>query len=151
MKRTFASNVKLHVLLATLSLVLAGCTHTLRLRAVDAATKEPLSGVNTRWTQVRYGMFIRAKQEGPTNLPASGQDGMIVVGGLHSSWLNWHNYFAFSCSGFSNVYGIYEGPPLGLGERIFKLDGELKDAFILEGNLTSIFQSNGCYVIPMQK
>jgi hypothetical protein len=128
----------------------------MRFRAVDATTREPLSGVNAMWTQVGYGMFQQTKQEGPTNLPPSGQNGIIIVQGLRapvSGLHNWHSYFIFSCSGFSNVYGTYEGPPLGLGERKrnFDLHGALKDAFFLEGHLTSIFPSNGCFLVPMRR
>jgi hypothetical protein len=154
MKKASASKVAWLMLLATLAVGLAGCTHTIRFQAVDAATKKPLSGVNTEWKQMRYGMFIRTKAEMPVNLPPTGQDGMIVASGLHSCyWRNWHDYFTFTCPGFSNVYVIYAGSTLSSGERKrdFQFSGPWSDGFWIEGNVTSIVASNGCFLIPMRR
>ncbi len=137
------------IVLGTLSLLAMGCTHTLCFRAVDAATKEPLAGVTTEWRQDRDAMFAKSLSSGPSNLPPSGDDGVIKIAGLHK---NWSTRFTLKCTGYSNVYGDYSGMyGLGLSGRITDFDDEYKGQFILEGKLTGGVLTNGCFLIPMQK
>jgi hypothetical protein len=147
MKRSIALNLKLKVLLGIVSLVLTGCGHTIRLKVVDAATKEPLAGVSTLFRQ-DYDGYFHLKHEGPTNLPPSGHDGVIAVSGLHR---NWYGRFIFSCPGRSNFFGLYSVGSLGLADRIrYMPPGPFEGQFILEGTLTSASRSNGCFLIPMK-
>jgi len=129
--------------------LLVGCAHTIRIKIVDATTREPLEGVSTRWLQARHQMFQQLKQEGPTNLPPSRQDGTIVVGGLHT-W--WSSDLIFSCPGYSNVYGQYGSGILCLARRMrYFPPGPLQEQFILEGGVRVAEKSSGCFVVEMQK
>ena len=154
----FSLRAKLLSLLGTLSLVLKGCfpgfVHTICFRPVDAATKEPLAGVCTTWSQHKNQMFARIRHEGPNNLPPSRQNEMIKIGGMHTYWIN---EFIFSCPGYSNVYGFYQTPDvfsrstLELGPQIETLGDEFDGQFIIRGNVRTASKSNGCFVVPMPK
>jgi hypothetical protein len=150
MNRNFASSMQLVILLGMMLLVALGCAHTICFKAVDATTKEPLVGVATTWRQDRHDMIFGSDSYGPTNLPPSGKEGVIKIGGLHRSW---QSRFTFSCAGYSNVYGLYSaGNGLSLGERISYFDDAFfKGQFMLEGKLTGGILSNGCFLIPMSK
>lgn len=149
MKPCLASILKLVIAFTSVSLVVAGCAApTLCIKTVDAETGQPLAGVSTSWRQDHNGYF-HLEHEGPTNLPPSGQDGIISVEGLHRDW---GSRFIFSCPGHSNVYGFYSVGKMGLAERVTYLPpGPLEGEFILDGNLTSAFQSNGCFLVKMPR
>jgi len=94
-------------------------------------------------------MFQTLKQEGPTNLPPSGPDGVVAVAGLHR-W--WTNDFIFSRPGYSNVYGGYGSGGLTLGQSMRHFPpGPLQDQFILEGSMKAAVKSNGCFLVEMPK
>ena len=118
MKPTSFSSVPMAILLGLLSLLAAGCAHTICIKAIDASTKEPLAGVSTQWLQYYHGYF-HLGHEGPTNLPFSGKDGLISVGDLHR---NWSSSFIFACPGYSNIYGEYTSR----GRMIQPVDSEAR-------------------------
>ena len=129
--------------------LLVGCAHTIRIKVVDAATREPLEGVCTRWLQARHQLFQPLDQEGPTNLPPSGREGTIVIGRLHRGW---SSELIFSSPGYSNVYAHYSTGSLSLAGRMkYFAPGPLQDQFILEGNVTTADKSNGWFLIEMRK
>ncbi len=94
-------------------------------------------------------MFEALKQEGPTNLPPTGPDGVIKVSGLHQ-W--WGSEFIFSRQGYSNSYGNYEAKSLTLAGQVrYYPSGVLQDQFYLVGDITTADKSNGCFIVEMQK
>ena len=137
------------IALCAATALLVGCTHTICLKVVDATTHQPLEGISTQWVQARHQMFQELKQEGPTNLPPTGLDGVIKVSGLHR-W--WSSDFIFSRPGYSNVYGLYGTRGLTLSGQLRRFPaGRLQDQFYLEGNLVVADKSNGCFLVEMQK
>ena len=133
----------------TATALLMGCAHSIRLKTVDAATHEPLEGVTVQWVQAKHQMFQQLKQEGPTNLPPSGSDGVVKVDGLHR-W--WSSDFTFSRPGYSNVYGGFGSGKLVLSERMQHFPpGQLQDQFWLTGPMTVAEKSNGCFLVEMRK
>ena len=102
-----------------------------------------------QWVQARHQMFQLLKQEGPTNLPPSGPDGIVKVDGLHR-W--WSSDFTFSRPDYSNVYGTYGSGNLTVSEQMRRFpSGPLQDQFWLDGHLTVAAKSNGCFLLQMQK
>src|SRR2546421_3140493 len=130
------------------ALLTVGCAHTISLKFVDSKTHEPLAGVSTRWLQARVQMFQTLKQEGPTNLPPSGDNGTITIKGLRH-W--WESEFIFTCTGYSNVYGFYD-TSMRLAPRIQPLPMiGVPDYFLLPGDVTMASKSNGVFLIEMPK
>jgi hypothetical protein len=149
MSRSVASNVQLGVLLAALALVAAGCAHDIRLKTVDATTGAPLAGTAVSWRQDRHDIVLGLASYGPTNLPPSGEDGVVHVVGLRRYWTS---RFVFTHAGYSSVYGAYSRGGLGLAERVWDTgEGRFKGQFILEGKLTTASLTNGCLVVPLPK
>jgi hypothetical protein len=141
--------IALSLMTLTTAIALVGCAHRIQLKVVDAETHEALGNVSVQWLQVRHQMLETLKQEGPTNLPPTGPDGMICVSGLHR-W--WTSEFIFVCPGYSNIYGLYGSGRLSLAEMKSPFPpGPLQDQFILEGNLKSAQKSNGCFLVEMRK
>jgi hypothetical protein len=135
---------------------LVGCTQTMRFKVVDAECGLPLSGVSISARQVREKMFRPVKQVGPINLPPSGKNGIIETAGLHRSWVS---QFVFSCPGYLTVYGDHgtaQGGNLWLSTRVsfftanFPGD-QFAGIFHNEGNAQLAVESNGCFVVAMQK
>jgi hypothetical protein len=144
---------RLHIIAACAGLAFVGCAQKICLKAVDARTHEPLEGVSVQWLQARNQMFQLRKQEGPTNLPPSGTDGVIRVVGLHR-W--WSSDFIFACPGYSNVYGGYDSGRLTLAPAMshyppMPWPDPFKDQFTLEGQLKLAQKSNGCFLVEMHK
>src|SRR5690349_7267506 len=98
-----SSILPLLVVLGLLPLIATGCAHALCVKIVDASTGKPLVGVSTSWQQY-YHRYYHSGREGPTNLPPSGEDGVITFGKLHQGWTS---YFVLACPGYSNVYGCF--------------------------------------------
>ena len=131
-----------------MALVAVGCAHNICLKTVDATTGAPLAGTSVSWRQDRHDIVLGLASYGPTNLPPSGQDGVVEAVGLQRNWVS---SFVFTHPGYSNVYGIYSGGKLGLAERVSGLEGRFKGQFILEGKLATASLSNGCFVVPLPK
>jgi hypothetical protein len=95
-------------------------------------------------------MFEKVIQEGPTNLSPSGPDGVVKVAGVHGRWLS---NFTFSHPGYSNVYGESDTKSLSLAGNVRYLNplNGLHDQFVLEGNWKKADQSNGFFIVEMQK
>jgi len=149
MKTGSISILVLSVALGLLGLVVTGCAHTLCVKTVDATTGRPLAGVSTSWQQSYHGI-VHFGHEGPTDLPPSGEDGLINVGELHR---NWSGSFIFACPGYANVYGEFTSKgKLILAEKIeYFPPGKLEGQFYLKGDMTSAPQSNGCFLVKMSK
>jgi hypothetical protein len=130
--------------------VLAGCAHSIRIKAVDATTGQPLVGVATEWRQNRHQMFQRIAHTAPTNLPPSGQEGLIEVRGIYRTW---NSQFVFSLPGYSTVYGhYYSGGDLNLSTQVSRIpSGLFAGEFYLEGKLEAVGKTNGCFLVRMQK
>jgi hypothetical protein len=143
------STLKWLIVLGPLALVVAGCAHDICLKTVDATTGAPLARTSVSWRQDRHDIVLGLASYGPTNLPPSGEDGVIHVGGLRR---NWASRFVFTHPGYSNVYGIYSRGGLGLAERVWDAgEGRFKGQFTLEGKLATASLSNGCFVVPLPK
>jgi hypothetical protein len=97
-------------------LLLAGCTKTLHFAVRDAATGSPLPGVTTSWHEHRLNPLTGYSHEtGPTNLPPSGDDGLVTISGVHE---HWSNRFSFSCSGYRTIYGRYHSGIVRISDRL---------------------------------
>lgn len=142
-------HLKFIIMAGAAAVLAAGCAHKICLRAIDASTHQPLEGVSVQWVQAKHQTFQRLKKEGPTNLPASGPDGMVKVDGLHR-W--WSSDFTFSRPGYSNVYGIYGSGNLTVSEHMLRFSpGPFQDQFWLDGHLALAVKSNGCFHVEMRK
>jgi hypothetical protein len=107
-----AARFSLALLIA--SLLVTGCVHTVRLKAVDATTGQPLQGVRTVWRQDVADLLIGVRHRGPESLPASKDDGIIMVNTVRE---HWNNSFLFTRSGFATLYGVYGSHPVALAEH----------------------------------
>jgi hypothetical protein len=115
---------------------------------MDSQTKQPLAGVVTTWRQDRSDLFRGPGQIGPTNLSASGQDGMIKIEGVHGG--TWSGLLIFSCPGYRKLYGYYRY----YGPEYLNLTGNVYDEekrFVLEQPIVTAAVTNGCFVVPMDK
>ena len=150
MKPKILSAANLALVLGLLVFALAGCANqSICIKAVDASTQKPLAGVTTEWREHRHQMFRPLTHYGPTNLPPSGQDGLIEVRGLHQNWLS---TFVFSCPGRSNVYGRYSEGVLNVGKNVvYYPPGELDGEFRFSGDAETAIKTNGCFVIAIPK
>jgi hypothetical protein len=145
------SVVELALALAVGSLLVNGCaqTQTVRLRVVDGTTSKPMSGVSAQWREdSAYNMLTGHRhQTGPTQLPLSNEEGVILVRGVHNEWVSrfvvWH-------PGYATNYGIYSPDKLELAQRI-KPSPLPQDRFILDDARYSVGPSNGYFEIPLQK
>src|SRR4051812_35552435 len=82
--------------------LVTGCSHTLRFQAVDATTRQSLPGVSTTWHEHAYNLLTGSSHEtGPTNLPPSAADGIIVISNVHKEWAN---RIVFSKADYHTVY-----------------------------------------------
>ena len=90
-------------------LLVAGCSHTLRFKTVDATTEKPLAGVALKWEDRQKDLIFGTAHFGPTNLPPSGDDGLIVVVGVHKKRVT---AFDFTKPGYVGVSCFYSGGSL---------------------------------------
>jgi hypothetical protein len=139
-----------------LILLAAGCAHSLRtnliagpaqdvkIRVVDAQTGHPLAGVNANWQQHVYSPRFGEYHFGPTNLPPSGNNGIILVPGIRS---NCANRLILARDGYATVYAGYWEGALAYGENHSTLDG----VEMLEQPLSLTRQTNGFISVPMRQ
>jgi hypothetical protein len=127
-------------------LFVAGCAHTIKFKAVDAATGQPLAGVVTSWRQDSYDLLLgRAYHYGPTNLTASAEDGIVVVGGIYKRKVS---KFILSRNGYATVYGGYHvGGNFTRAEHTNSIS--TSTGFILKEPLISVPLTNGSIVVQM--
>lgn len=107
---------------------------------------QSLTGVETTWRQDRYDLLLGVSHTGPTNLPPSGEDGVITVPGLHETWAS---CFVFSRPGYATAYGAYCRGALSLAGRINSLHTDT--GFILEGPLAVSRATDGLVPVPMKR
>lgn len=125
-------------------LLVTGCAQTVRFKLVDAVTAKPLAGVNTTWRQDSHDLILGSYQYGPTNLPPSSQDGVVVVKGVYKKKTS---RLIFSRNGYATVYAGYSR---GVLTRAGSLDPRLRDGeFALSGELTLVPPTNGFITIQM--
>jgi hypothetical protein len=97
--------------------LLTGCASTVVFKAVDAATSQPLAEVRTIWRMdSRDYLDITTYHFGPTNLPPSMEDGIIVVGGIYKGKAS---RFIFSRDCYAPVYGIYYEDSMARADHIY--------------------------------
>jgi hypothetical protein len=149
MKWSLINLVKSPFLFAMVTLLVAGCTHTIRLEVVDATSGQPLAGVSTLWREdSAYNLLTGSRlQMAPTNLPASSGSGIITINGVHK---NWFSRFVFDRDGYTTIYGIYSQDTLEFAQRI-KPSPLPQERFILEDPRSYSPFTNGCFLIPLPK
>jgi hypothetical protein len=125
-------------------LFVAGCTHTVQFRTVDATTGQPLAGVIASWRQDSHDLVLGSYHYGPTNLPPSSAQGAITVGGIYPKKAS---RFIFSKSGYLTVYGIYGSDELTRANSLSQVDRD--GEFILTGDLNLVLPTNGFIIIQM--
>jgi len=138
-----------HATLSSIGLLIAcslfvGCAHTVRVKAVDSRTGQPLAGVSAVWREDASDLLWGSHHFGPTNLPPSEADGTITVTGVRSKRVS---RFIFERSGYSTVYVLYSGRTFTRADSasIPGSDGQ----FILREPLCSVQPTNGFVVIEM--
>ena len=91
-------------------LLATGCTTTLHFKTVDAHTGQPIAGVSTTYQDHVYDLLLGSFHFGPTNLPPSTGDGVVVVHGVHKRRVS---TFDFSRPGYQSVEYAYAGGRFG--------------------------------------
>ena len=142
--RCVAQARALRALVAAIALTTAGCTHTLRLKAVDAGSERPLAGVETSWREDKVDLLLGAHHHGATNLQPSTEDGVVVAENVHPKWVS---RLELTHAGYAPLYGIYSRGALALGAKTnANVRGE---RFILEPPVVSARQwQPGCLLRP---
>ena len=138
-----AYGLKLALVRGAVLLVLTGCTHTISLKTVDAGTRLPLAGVATEWKEELHDMVFGEFKTGPTNLPLSGEDGIITIRGVHKVRVG---TLILSHAGYVTLDGNYSAGKFRVAQRIRPLSNG--DASHSEP-MVQIQSSNGCFVVPM--
>jgi hypothetical protein len=132
---------------------------TIHVKTVDADTGKPLAGVTTEWREDRYEMFLRGIDGTPTNLPATGQDGMIAIHHLHRNWVS---TFIFSSPDpdYPDFFGKYAGGAFyiansvslytnGMRETDFNFEGS-QEAAIKNERILSRYNAEMIFDPPRQ-
>jgi hypothetical protein len=130
--------------------LLVGCAHSIRVKAVDAITGQPLAGVATEWRQNRHQMFQLIAHTGPIHLSPSDHDGLIEVRPIYRTW---SSQFVFSLPGYQNVYGHYSWHRdlVVCTDVSYITSGQLEGEFRFEGKMEVASKSNWCFLVRMQK
>jgi hypothetical protein len=136
-----------------LTVLIAGCAQSLRLKTVDASTGKPVSGVCVSMRQFRADMLHRAGEVGSVNLGYSDENGIIAVRGFHKSW--WLSEFTFSCQGYSNTYGQYNENRLRFSTGItnsslYGAGSPFSNVFTLQKPIVLSQFSNGFFQILLE-
>ena len=127
---------------------MAGCasTSTLHFRTVDARTGEPIAGVTTTYSNYVYDMVFGGYYHfGPTNLPPSNGNGVIIVQGVPKYRVN---VFDLSCLGYQNLQCVYSAGTFCWEDgtnRFVANDGEV----FLSRRCLTIPPTNGWFVIRL--
>ncbi len=129
----------------TTLLFVTGCAQTVQFRAIDAVTGEPLEGVSTSWRQDSHDLVFGSYHYGPTNLPPSSEDGVVVVRGIYTKKTS---RFIFSREGYSTVYALYSRRALTKAEGLDPINRDTE--FILSGDLTLVTSTNGLITVEMR-
>jgi hypothetical protein len=125
---------------------------TIAFKTIDAATGQPLAGVSTVWRMDSYTFLGNSTfHYGQTNVPPSGEDGVIVIDGIYKSKTS---KFIFSRTGYATVYGIYLDGSLDRAEHINTNDNrypftEQNFGFMVSAPVSHVWPTNGVYVIRM--
>lgn len=129
------------------ALFMAGCTSTstLHLRTVDAKTGEPIVGVSTTYSNYVYDLLWGYYHFGPTNLPPSNTNGVIIVHRVPKYRVN---VFDLSFPGYQNLECVYSAGKFCWEDgtnRIVANDGEV----FLSRRCLEIPPTNGWFVIQL--
>ena len=123
---------------------MTGCASTVTFKAVDAVTNQPLAGVNTVWRMDSIDfLYITRHHFGPTNLPPSTENGVVVVNGPHKYAAS---RFIFSRDGYAPVYGIYYNDSMACAEHIYPA---LIGGFNITAPVSYVSPTNGVIVVRM--
>jgi hypothetical protein len=128
------------------ALLATGCARTIQFKAVDAATGQPLPGVATSWSQDSNHGWLGEYHFGPTNLPPSKEDGIIIIDGIHRTKLN---EFIFSRNGYAPVYGVDSHSIFGRADRTNSVS--VPHGFVPDGPLDNVRPTNGFIIVQMQR
>ncbi len=116
---------------------------TLHFKTIDARTERPLAGVNLKWVDHRNDLIF-----GPSHcLPPSGDDGLIVVVGVHKGRLT---TFDFTKDGYRGVSCFYSGGNLG---QVDGTNSILTDSGFVYGfpRVVPISPTNHLFIIRMRR
>jgi len=146
MKWRTVSIAQLVLALVTVAVAGTGCVGVICCKVVDGETDQPLAGVSATWHEHAYNLLTSQLHEtGPTNLPATREDGIISIRGVHK---NWANSIIFSRPGYISMYGNYSGAKLWLTKRVRPLPN---GGFVLEPPVTEAESSNGCLLVKLPR
>ena len=131
------------------AVVLVGCANSIRIKAVDAVTGQPLSGVTAEWRQNRHQISQLIAHTGPIKLPPSDRDGLIEVRPIYRTW---SSQFVFLVPGCSNTYGQYSWRRnLVVATNVDYRSGQFEGEFILRGQLETAVKSNWNFIVRIHK
>ena len=126
-------------------LLATGCTTTLRFKTVDAHTGQPIAGVTTIYEDHVYDLLMGSFHFGPTNLPASTADGVVVVRGVHKRRVS---TFDFSRPGYSSAQYAYAGGRFGRHDGTNSIATTSGEVYML-AHWVDVPPTNGWFVIRM--
>ena len=134
------------VYVLTLALLATGCTHTVRVKPVNAATGQPLPGVTGTWRQDVADLLLGVRHRGPKDIPEAAPDGTITLRGVHKSWIT---SFVLQRPGFTTKHLVYAGGSLALAERTNSASWPWKPVVLAEP-VERPLPTNGVFVVPMR-
>lgn len=131
-------------------MILCGCKHSIRIKAVDSATGKPLAGVATEWRQHRHQITGPIAHTGPIRLRFSDDDGLIKVNGKYRNWIS---EFVFTHPGYSEIYARYgTGREMVVGDKVSRIDsGQLEGEFRFDGETQTVIRDDSMFVLPLKR
>jgi hypothetical protein len=133
------------ILVLAASLFVVGCTTSLRFKTVDAKTGQPIAGVTTTYEDHAYDLLLGSFHFGPTNLPPSTDDGVVVVRGVHKKRVS---TFDFSRQGYRSVQYAYAGGRFGWHDGTNSIVTKSGEVYKL-AHWVDVLPTNGWFVIQM--
>ena len=128
------------------SLLLTGCTHTVRVMPVNAATGQTLTGVAGTWRQDVADLLLGVRHRGPKELPEAASDGTICLRGVHTHWIT---SFVLQRPGFATEHGVYTAGSLALAENTNSISWAWKPV-VLRQPIARPVPTNGVFLVPMR-
>lgn len=125
-------------------LLFAGCTHTVRVRPVNAATGQTLTGVTGTWRQDVADLLLGVRHRGPKELPEAASDGTTRLRGVHKHWIT---SFVLRHPGFATEYGVYTAGSLALAENTNAVSWAWKPV-VLSEPIARPVATNGVFLLP---
>jgi hypothetical protein len=129
-----------------LALLVTGCTQTVGVKPVNAATGQPVPGVTGTWRQDVADLLLGVRHRGPKDLPEAALDGTISLRGVHKHWIS---SFVLRRPGFTTEYGVYAGGSLAFAERTNSASWPWKPVVLAEP-IERPLPTNGVFVVLMR-